>query len=69
VAFWAVGSEVTSCALCKRQLASIDFTADSSFFDLQRPLQMNVPGEPESMVAIMKISIISEVVKTKLTAS
>jgi hypothetical protein len=39
------------------------------FFELQRSLQMNVPGEPESMVAIMKISIISKVVKTKLTAS
>ena len=32
---------------------------------------MNVPGEPESMdlVAIMKISIIFEVVETKLMAS
>ena len=39
------------------------------FFELQRSLQMNVPGEPESMVAIMKISIIFEVVKTRLTAA
>jgi hypothetical protein len=58
-----------SCALCQRQLASIYFTSDSSFFELQRSLQMNVPGEPESMVAIMKISIIFEVVKTRLTAA
>ena len=57
------------CALCQRQLASNDFTTDSSFFDLQRSLILILPGEPESTVGIMKISVICQFVRKRVTAS